>query len=141
MANTCDNIYYDEPSSTSLCKNNEYENEDGGEQFEEELYFTEIDDNFSNSKLRIKSQFDGKDKVYFSKNPASSKHKPSEPGVYDELSLTAELQSRSASKTEDMGQTNKFCRHLKTKLIIILTVLVIALVMLLIGLYSRGKLF
>ena len=141
MANTCDNIYYDEPSLTSSCKGNEYENEDGGEQFEEDLYFTEIDGNFSNTKLRIKSQFDGKDKVYFSKTPAKSKHKPSEPGVYDELSLTTELQSHSATKSEDIGQQTKLCRHSKTKLIIILAVLVIALVILLIGLNHKGKIF
>ena len=141
MANTCDNIYYDEPSLTSSYQCNEYENEDGGEQIEEELYFTEIDGNFSNTKLQFKSQFDGKDKVYFSKSPAKSKHKPSEPGVYDELSLTTELQSNSATKSEDIGQETKFCRHSKTKVIILLAVLVIALVILLIGLNYKGNFF
>ena len=139
MANTRDNIYYDEPSLTSSCKGNEYENDNGGEQFEEELYFTEIDGNFSNTKLRIKSQFDGKDKVYFSKTPTISKHKPSEPGVYDELSLTTDLQSHSASKFQDIRQKTKTSCHLKTKVIIVLTVLVIVLSILLIGLYSTGK--
>ena len=139
MANTCDNIYYDEPSLTSSCTENLYQN-DGNEANEEDLYFTEIDGDFSNSKLRITSQSNGKNKIYFSKSSAINKQGTYESRVYNDPSLTEEFQPCDTIKYKDITRKSKLCRHWKTKIIIILSILVITLVALVVGISSTGKL-
>ena len=141
MANACDNIYCDEPSLTLSTENIVYQNENEVWAInEDDLYFTEVDGDFSNAKLCIDSSTDSHEKVYYSKCPAANKHKQSEEGVYDELySYTTGIQSHSRNIAETVTPKATLCRRKKTTLIIILAALVLVLVVVLIGITSTGK--
>lgn len=140
MANACDNVYCDEPSLTLSTENNVYQNEGGAITNEDDLYFTEVEGDFSNAKLCLGSSTDSREKVYYSKSPVVNKHAKSEDGVYDELySITTGIQSQGGNQPEIVSPKTTLCRQSKTTLIIVLATLVFVLVVVLIGVTSVGK--
>ena len=140
MANTCDNSYYDEPSLSSISKNDLYLNENqASKQDGDEIYFTKDESDFSNAKLRLNSINNGKQNVCYSKSPALAKHKKSVPGFYDALSFTTSFQTSDLPQCRRIDRKTFACGSWKTKLIILLTILVIALIVIIVGVNSSGK--
>ena len=140
MANTCDNSYYDEPSLSSVSKHDLYLNEnESSKQHEDEIYFTKEESDFSNAKLRLNSTNNGKEHVCYSKSPSLAKHKKSVPGLYDALSFTTSFQTSNLPQCRRIDRKSSVCGSWKSKLIILLTILVLALIVVIIGVNSSGK--